>query len=408
MRDKKHFWQGEGLVSLSSSLLAILCGLLFGLIILLISNPEQALGGFLMILQGGFTDGFSGIGQMIYIATPIIMTGLSVGFAFQTGLFNIGAAGQFTAGAFAAVYAGVKWTFLPAGLHCLVALLAAALAGALWGLVPGLLKAYRNVNEVIASIMMNYIGMYLVNLLVRESLYDQLKNQSLPVKQGANLSKAGLDKMFPGSDINAGILIVIAFVVLIYIILNKTVFGYELKACGKNRDAAAYAGINASKNIVLSMMISGGLAGVGGALLYLAGSGKYLQVLDIIAPEGFSGISIALLGLSNPVGILFAGLFIGHITVGGNNMQLYDFAPEVIDMIIAAIIYCGALSLLFRHILHKIQRKYQQRAGRHPEQNTEQQAKQNMERYAEQFAEQNTERYAEQNTEQSVEQEERS
>ena len=309
-----------------------------------------------MILQGGFTDGISGIGQMLYIATPIIMTGLSVGFAFQTGLFNIGVSGQFTAGAFAAVYVGVKCTFLPAGLHCLAALLAAVLAGAFWGLIPGLLKAYRNVNEVIASIMMNYIGMYLVNLLVRENIYDQLKNQSMQVAAGANLPKAGLDRLFPGSDINAGILIVIAFVILIYILLNKTTFGYELKACGKNRDASLYAGINARKNIVLSMVISGALAGMGGALLYLSGSGKYLQVLDIISPEGFSGISIALLGLSNPIGILFAGLFIGHITVGGNNMQLFDFVPEVIDMIIAAIIYCGALSLLFRNLIHRLQR----------------------------------------------------
>lgn len=357
MKYKRHFWQGEGMISFCSSILAILCGLLFGLIILVISNPGQAIGGFFMILQGGFTDGIPGIGQMLYIATPIIMTGLSVGFAFQTGLFNIGAAGQFAAGAFAAVYVGVKWTFLPAGLHCLAALLAAVLAGALWGLIPGILKAYRNVNEVIASIMMNYISTYLVSLLVRETLYDPLKNQSLPVAETANLPKAGLDKLFPGSDINAGILIVIVFVILIYIVLNKTVFGYELKACGKNRDAGIYAGINAGKNIVLSMVISGGLAGLGGALLYLAGSGKYLQVLDIIAPEGFAGISIALLGLSNPIGILFAGLFIGHITVGGNNMQLYDFAPEVIDMIIAAIIYCGALSLLFKNVIHKLQKR---------------------------------------------------
>ena len=357
MRNRKHFLQGEGIVNFCSSILAIVCGLIFGLIILLVSNPGQALDGFRMILQGGFTDGISGIGQMLYIATPIIMTGLSVGFAFQTGLFNIGVSGQFTAGAFAAIYVGVKCTFLPAGLHCLAAIVAAALAGALWGLVPGLLKAYRNVNEVIASIMMNYIGMYLVNLLVREKLYDQLKNQSLPVAATANLPKAGLDKLFPGSDINAGILIVIAFVILIYMILNKTTFGYELKACGKNREASLYAGINAKKNIVLSMVISGSLAGIGGALLYLAGSGKYLQVLDIIAPEGFSGISIALLGLSNPIGILFAGLFIGHITVGGNNMQLFDFVPEVIDMIIAAIIYCGALSLLFRSLIHRLQKR---------------------------------------------------
>ena len=352
---KKNIFQGEGIASFGSSILAIICGLLFGLIILLASNPSQAYGGFMMILQGGFTDGIQGIGQMLYYATPIIMTGLSVGFAFQTGLFNIGAPGQFTVGAYVAILIGVKCTFLPAGIHCFVAIVGAALAGALWGMVPGLLKAFRNVNEVIASIMMNYIGMYLVNMLIQRTIYDQVKNQSMAVASTANLPKAGLDKIFPNSDINVGILIVIAFVILIYVILNRTTFGYELKACGKNPNASKYAGINAKRNIVLSMVIAGALSGIGGALLYLADSGKYLQVLDIIAPEGFSGISVALLGMSNPIGILFAGLFIGHLTVGGYNMQLFDFAPEVIDMIIAAIIYCGALSLLFRGIIHKIQ-----------------------------------------------------
>ena len=347
---KKNIFRGEGMASFGSSILAIICGLLFGLIILLASNPSQAYGGFMMILQGGFTDGIQGIGQMLYYATPIIMTGLSVGFAFQTGLFNIGAPGQFTVGAYVAILIGVKCTFLPAGIHCFVAIVGAALAGALWGMVPGLLKAFRNVNEVIASIMMNYIGMYLVNMLIQRTIYDQVKNQSMAVASTANLPKAGLDKIFPNSDINVGILIVIAFV-----ILNRTTFGYELKACGKNPNASKYAGINAKRNIVLSMVIAGALSGIGGALLYLADSGKYLQVLDIIAPEGFSGISVALLGMSNPIGILFAGLFIGHLTVGGYNMQLFDFAPEVIDMIIAAIIYCGALSLLFRGIIHKIQ-----------------------------------------------------
>ena len=352
---KKGLFQREGMSSFSSSILAIICGLLFGLVILLLSNPSQASGGFMMILQGGFTDGIQGIGQMFYYATPIIMTGLSVGFAFQTGLFNIGAAGQFTIGAFVAVLIGVKCTFLPAGIHCLVAIAGAALAGALWGMIPGLLKAFRNVNEVISSIMMNYIGMYLVNLLIQKLIYDHVKNQSMAVASTANLPKAGLDKIFPNTDINVGIIIAIVFVILVYIILNRTTFGYELKACGKNQNASKYAGINAKRNIVLSMVISGALAGIGGALLYLANSGKYLQVLDIIAPEGFSGISVALLGMSNPIGILFAGLFIGHLTVGGYNMQLFDFAPEVIDMIIAAIIYCGALSLLFKGLISKIQ-----------------------------------------------------
>ena len=165
-RKKYSIFQGEGMLNFSSSILAIICGLVFGWIILLVSNPSQAMGGFMMILQGCFTDGIQGIGQMLYIATPIIMTGLSVGFAFKTGLFNIGASGQFTAGAFAAVFVGVKFTFLPEGIHWMVALLAAMAAGALWGLVPGILKAFMNVNEVIASIMMNYIGMYLVNMLI--------------------------------------------------------------------------------------------------------------------------------------------------------------------------------------------------------------------------------------------------
>lgn len=355
MREKcRNLLNGEGVVNFSSSILAIMCGLLFGFVILLASNPAQAVGGFMMVLQGGFTDGIQGIGQMLYLATPIIMTGLSVGFAFKTGLFNIGASGQFTAGAFAAVFVGVKFTFLPSGIHCLAALLAALLAGALWGFVPGFLKAFFNVNEVISSIMMNYIGMYLVNMLIQNTVYDQVKNQSLPVAAGANLPKAGLDRLFPGTSINIGILIAILFVILMYIILNKTTFGYELKACGKNPDASKYAGINEKRNIILSMVIAGALAGMGGALLYLANSGKYIQVLDVIAPEGFSGISVALLGLSNPVGILFAGLFIAHITVGGYNMQLFDFVPEVIDIIISAIIYCGALSLLFRTVIHKL------------------------------------------------------
>ena len=284
---KKNIFRGEGMASFGSSILAIICGLLFGLIILLASNPSQAYGGFMMILQGGFTDGIQGIGQMLYYATPIIMTGLSVGFAFQTGLFNIGAPGQFTVGAYVAILIGVKCTFLPAGIHCFVAIVGAALAGALWGMVPGLLKAFRNVNEVIASIMMNYIGMYLVNMLIQRTIYDQVKNQSMAVASTANLPKAGLDKIFPNSDINVGILIVIAFVILIYVILNRTTFGYELKACGKNPNASKYAGINAKRNIVLSMVIAGALSGIGGALLYLADSGKYLQVLDIIAPEGF-------------------------------------------------------------------------------------------------------------------------
>lgn len=347
----------QRLLSVSSSVMAVVFGLLFGLVILLFTNPPQALKGFGIILQGGFKDGMSGIGQVLYIATPIIMTGLSVGFAFRTGLFNIGASGQFTMGAFIAVYIGVKWTWLPPQIHWLAALLGAAIGGALWGMVPGILKAFRNVNEVIASIMMNYIGMYLVNYLIQSAIYDPLRNQTQLPAAGALIPKAGLDQLFQSSNLNIGILIAIIFVVIIYVLIEKTTFGFELKACGMNRDASKYAGINAKRNVVMSMVISGALAGIGGALLYLSGSGKFMQVLDVLAPEGFNGISVALLGLSNPIGILFAGLFIGYITVGGNNLQLLDFVPEIIDIIIAAIIYCGAFSLLFKSLIERFIKK---------------------------------------------------
>jgi simple sugar transport system permease protein len=349
--------QVEGFTSFLSSLMAIAAGLLVGLIILLISNSKDAIPAFVTILKGGFEDGAKGIGQVIYFAIPIIMTGLSVGFAFKTGLFNIGASGQFTCGAFVAIYIGIKWTFVPPEIHWLVALIGAMIAGAVWGSGPGLLKAFFNVNEVITSIMMNYIGMYLVNMTIVKTVYDSLKNQTKPVLKSAILPKAGLDKLFNTSNVNIGIIIVILAVAIIYIILQKTTFGYELKACGINKEASRYAGINEKKSIILSMVIAGALSGLGGGLLYLSGSGKYLHVLDVLAPEGFSGISVALLGMSHPIGIFLSGLFIAHLEVGGFNIQLYNFVPEIIDMIVAVIIYCGAFALLFKQIMIGIIRK---------------------------------------------------
>lgn len=345
----------KSIISFSSSIMAIIVGLIFGLIILIASNASEAMEGFSIILKGGLGNGARGIAQTINLAVPIIMTGLSVGFAFRTGLFNIGAAGQFTLGSFVAVLIGVKFTFLPPVIHFIVAILCAAIAGGLWGFIPGFLKATSNVNEVISSIMTNYIGIFFVNMMIPKlKLYDQLKNQTLPVAMSARTPKLGMDKIFSGANIDMSILIVMLSVAIIYIIIEKTTFGFELKACGMNKDASRYAGINDKKNIILAMVISGVLAGIGGALMYLGSTGKYMQVLDVIAAEGFNGISVALLGVSNPIGIFFAGLFIAHITVGGYNLQLLSFVPEVIDMIVAAIIYCGAFSLVFKSIIVKL------------------------------------------------------
>lgn len=358
MKDnRKRLEERKGLLNFSSSILAIIAGIIFGFIILLISEPSQAINGFKIILKGGFEDGVVGISRLIYFATPIIMTGLSVGFAFKTGLFNIGASGQFIIGSFIAVYIGVKWTFLPPSIHWLVALIGAFIGGALWGALPGIFKALANVNEVISSIMTNYIAMYLVNILVKNNVYDKVKNQSVEVAKSAVIPKIGIEKIFEGSTINLGIIIAIISVIIIYIILEKTTLGYELKACGQNPDASKYAGINAKRNIILSMLIAGGLAGIGGGLMYLYGAGKYIQVLDIISPEGFTGISVALFGQSNPIGILFAGLFIAHIRVAGTNLQLFGYAPEFIDIMISSIIYFGAFTLLFKETAIKIAKK---------------------------------------------------
>lgn len=360
----------EGFSSFSSSLAAIVVGLLVGFIILLVSNPSQAVSGFLAILGGGFANP-KNLGQVLYFATPLIMTGLSVGFANKTGLFNIGASGQFIVGAYAAVYVGVKWTFLPGALHWIAALLAAMLAGAVWGLVPGILKATRNVNVVISCIMMNYIGMYAVNFLVSKTVFDSLKNQSKMVASSAELPKLGLDRIFregaSASSVNAGIFIAILAGVFIYIVLQKTKFGYELKASGYNSEACRYAGMNEKRNIVLSMMIAGALAALGGALLYLAGSGKGIEVVDVLAPEGFNGIPIALLGLNNPIGILFSGAFIAYLKVGGDQMQLYNFVPEVIDIIISVIIYFSAFALLFKGFIQSRFQRNEENANAEPD-----------------------------------------
>ena len=345
-----------------SSVFAIIIGLLVGLVVLLLCNPSQALPGFFTILTGAFTHGMRGVGQVFYYATPIILTGLSVGFAFKTGVFNIGTPGQFLIGGFGAVYAGIMWEQLgPA--HWAAALLASIVLGALWGLVPGILKAYFNVNVVISCIMMNYIGLYLVNWTVRsyKPLFNTLRNESKNVAATAVIPKMGLDKIFPGSSVNGGILIAIVVVIFIYVLLNKTAFGYELKAVGYNQDAGKYAGINEKRNVVVSMMIAGAIAGLAGGLLYLAGTGKHIEVKDVLGSEGFTGISVALLGLSHPIGVLFSGLFIAYLTAGGFYLQLFEFSTEIIDIIVAVIIYFSAFALIVKTLLTKIK---QNKAGK--------------------------------------------
>lgn len=341
------------LFGLYSSLISIGIGLIIGFIVLALCNPSEAGNGIKTLLFGGFTGGIKSIGNVLYYATPIIMTGLGVGLAFKASLFNIGGSGQFIVGAYFALFVAIKFDF-PGPLGWIMPILAGALGGALCALIPGILHAYLNVNIVIVTIMMNYIGMYSVNYLVKETIYDPMKGQSQVLPSGHTLPTLGLEKIFGTSMINIGIIIAIFLSIVVYILLQKTKFGFELKAVGKNRHASKYAGISEKKTIIITMMLSGALIGIGSALLYLSAAGKYIKVTDVLSPEGFNGIAVTLLALNNPIGIIFTAIFIAYMNVSGFYMQTYRFSPEIVNIIISVIIYFSAFSLIIKQALNKV------------------------------------------------------
>ena len=344
-----------GFVSFLASAAAIGIGLVFGFLLLVLFKADKSLYGLSQILFTGFGS-TAKLAKVLYQAAPLIMTGLSVGFAFKTGLFNIGASGQYMLGMFMALYSGIVWQF-----PWYLALIMAMVGGALWGAMPGLFKAFFNVNEVITSIMFNWIGLFAVNVLLANipvvladyygaSNPDRTANMEAANK-AAIIPKWGLDDLFGSTYMNISIFMAILFAVLIYFVLQRTTFGYELKACGYNRNASIYAGINAKRNIVLSMVIAGALSGFGGGLYYLSGTAQY-TIEKLLATMGFNGIPVALLATSNPLGIVFSALFISYIQVGGEAMQP-EFAKEIVDIIISVIIYLSAFALLLKGLIRK-------------------------------------------------------
>jgi simple sugar transport system permease protein len=341
----------KGFSAFTAALLAIALGLIFGFIVMLIASPGNAFSGFRYVLMGGF----SRFGNVLYFATPILMTGLAVGFAFKMGLFNIGASGQYTMGMFFALYVGFMWD-LPPSIHWIVAIVAGMLGGMLWGFIPGIFKALLNVNEVITSIMFNYIGMYLVDMWIQSNavIYISSKSRTNYLPSSVQIPSLGID----GSNVNFGIIFAVIIGICLFIVLNRTTFGYELKATGFNKNAAAYAGMKGKRNIILTMVIAGGLAGLGGAFAILApsaiaGSSMTYEPISIIAANGFNGIAVALLGASNPIGIIFSSIFISHIQRGGSLANLVGFKPEIIDVVIAVIIYFSAFAMIMKSGLTK-------------------------------------------------------
>lgn len=345
------------LIGILSSIVSILIGLLFGFILLVILNPSKAGTGMAAMLTTAFTS-MDQFGKMLYQAAPLMLCGLSVGFAFKTGLFNIGASGQYTMGAFFALFAAIQLQ-----LPWWACLIFACVGGGIWGIFPGLFKALFNVNEVITSIMFNWIGMFLVNLLLANmpimlaSAWGASNSDRTAALSSANPSaiipKAGLDRLFGNSSwINISVFIAIAVAILMWFILQKTTFGYELKACGFNKEAARYAGISANRNIILSMIIAGALSGLGGGIYYLAGTIQYVLEKSVLG-MGFDGIPVALLANSHPLGTIFSAMFISYIKVGGSAMQP-NFSSETINIIIAVIIYLAAFALLMRNAILRL------------------------------------------------------
>ena len=362
MNKKKLAHSGiqSSITSVLAALLCILIGLVVGFLVLLVINPGHAWGdGLVRILKGGFYDAPYGVGKTLANAAPLIMTGLSVGFAFKTGLFNIGAAGQYTLGAYGALYCAIMLK-----LPWFVCLLVATLFGGIWGAIPGFFKAYLNINEVITSIMFNWIGLYLVNELIYQNgtgpMYDVRNTRTFNLRKNPDYAQSiipdfGLNKMFQTNSTTIAIFLAVVVAIIVWVILEKTTFGYELKAVGLNKNAAKYAGINEKKNIVLSMAIAGALAGFGAGLYYLSSVSEWNPLNSTSLPAiGFNGIPVALLASSNPIGTIFSALFISHISVGGSCLSTKYYPTEISDLISGIIIYLCAFSMLFRGKIHAL------------------------------------------------------
>jgi simple sugar transport system permease protein len=335
------------------TLLAIVIGLLAGSVILSVTgfNPFTAYG----VLFSGIFGSFKTVMYMVQYATPIIFTGLSVTFAFKTGLFNIGAEGQYIIGSLAALAAGVLLP-LPAPLHGIVCVLAGALAGALWGSIAGFLKAFKGIHEVIVTIMLNWIAFYLSNFFVMSPLFKKPNSTaSVDIAETARISTDAFRGIFGTVRVHWGMVLALAAVIVCGIILNRTTMGYRLRAVGFNRYAAEYGGINVGFSIALSMGISGLLAGLGGAVQVLGVVGKVTQ---LAAQEGygFDGISVSMIGGINPLGALFAGLFYGGMKYGGSKLNTIGAPSELVSVIIGVIIYSIAVAGAFRLLLRLIRK----------------------------------------------------
>ena len=347
---KKSFWRNNAVQSLLASLICIVLGLLIGFIVLLFINPAGAVEAITAVVKNFMNYSRANLqlknfGATLVKTAPLLMCALSVLFAYKVGLFNIGAAGQYTVGICASVYAALAWHW-----SWIACMFFAMLVGAVWGTLPGLLKAYANVNEVISGIMLNWIGLYSTNMIlttVKESTSPYTFHIATE-NPSAILPTLGLEKFFAGNTkVTLAIPLSVLLAIVISVILNRTRLGYELKATGNNKNAAKYAGMAEKRNIILTLAIAGALAGLGAALFYLTDYEQWQCTASSVPGMGFSGIAATFLGGLNPIGTIFSSYFIQHITSGGAFVDKSVYCSQISDLISSIIIYlCGFVLFL--------------------------------------------------------------
>ena len=357
--------KNEGVQAFVASIFCILLGLLIGYIVLLCINPSGASESILNVIKNFLykkpARQMKELGNTLAKTMPLILCSLSILFSYKVGLFNIGAAGQYVAGACASLYAALAW-----GWGWLPCMILAVVAGALLGSITGLLKAYCNVNEVISGIMLNWICLYTANTVltnVKEStspytLYlDKVNKSSL-------LPTLGLDSIFGNNEnVTIAVPLTIIAAVVVWIILGKTKLGYELKATGNNRNAAKYAGMAQNRNIILTLAISGALAGLAASLLYQTGYMRWECTQSSVPAMGFNGIAAAFLGGLHPIGAIFSSFFIQHITDGGQYVNTNFYSSQISDVISSVIIYLCGFVLFIKLTMKKYLSKNDEQKG---------------------------------------------
>ena len=331
-------------------LLSILLGFLVGAIFLAIMGLSVGEAYGRLITSVTSVKGFS---YVIVYSIPYIVVGLSVAFSFKTGVFNIGAEGQFVMGSMAAAVVGILAGGLPKIVLIPLCFLAAMLAGAIWGVIVGVLKTKWGINEVLSMIMFNWVAFYLSNFIagIPAIHSDGTAEATKNISDNAStlLSKDLINRLGLCPTANWGILVAIAVTVLVWFIIEKTTLGYELKAVGSNKFAAEYGGINVNRSILTALAISGALAGLGGSL-QLMGMGSRISVFSSQEGFGFAGIVVALIGCSNPFGVLIAGIFYGALTFGGSKLNLVGAPTQLINVIVGTVVFFIAISIIFTRL----------------------------------------------------------